>query len=95
MIYFRMLYTVEHLPIPVLFSTLLVEVDFKRTTIGVAEHFRDASFPRRAVPENRNTTEVAVCLYMIQLLKTNYQQKKKKGNIPRQQKGNQVYQSCS
>lgn len=32
---------------------------------------------------------------MIHLLKTNYQQeKKKKDNIPRQQKGNQVCQSC-
>lgn len=80
-----MLYTVEHLPIPVSLSALLMEVDFKRkkkknnkrTIIGVAECFRDANFPRRAVSENRNTKEVVVCLYMIHLFKTNYQQKKK------------------
>lgn len=74
-------YTVEHLPIPVSFPAFLMEVDFKRkkkiknerTTMGVAEYFRDASFPRRAVPENTNTKKAAACLYMIQLFKTNYQ----------------------
>lgn len=98
---FRMLHTVEHLPIPVSFPfwckyILKGKQMNKPTPAGVAAYFRGASFPRRAVSENRNTTEVARCLYMIHSFKTNYQQKwKKKGNIPRQLKGNQVYQSYS
>lgn len=77
-IQFRMLYTVEHLPMPVSFpGSLITKTKPKNPTIGVAEHFRDASFPRRAVSQNRNTKEAAVGLYMIHLFKTNYQQKER------------------
>lgn len=82
-----MSHTVQHLPIPASFPGFWKEIDFKRkkrTTIGPAEYFRDTNFPRTTVSEGRNIKEVAVCLYMIHLFKTNYQQGgKKKGQYPK------------
>lgn len=57
-IYFRMLHTVEHLPIPVSFPTFLVEVHFKRKTSKQKHYHRSGRvFQKRQFPKEGSFRE--------------------------------------